>query len=410
MIEINGKYSKAKIFTDNVEHSALCQIEQMTNQSFTEGQTIRIMPDVHAGIGCTIGTTMTIRDRIVPNLVGVDISCGILTVKLQDKRIDLPNLDSVIHKHIPSGRNVHTSDKSDKTLISLTDLKCYGKAKIVDDYIYKSIGSLGGGNHFIEVDKDEDDNLYLVVHSGSRNLGVAVCKYYQQLAYDTLNVKFNKGGRANLVNELIAKLKAEGREKEIQTEIANFYKNYNEDIVDIPFELCYLEGENFNNYIHDMKLVQQFAKDNRAEMIRIILKKAKLHSIEQFDTIHNYIDTDNMILRKGAISAQKGEKVLIPMNMRDGSLICIGKGNPDWNYSAPHGAGRLMSRNEAKQSISMTDYKNSMKGIYTSCVNKNTIDESVFAYKPMEDIIKNIGDTVDIVSIIKPIYNFKADN
>lgn len=410
MIEINGKYSNAKIFTDNVEHSALSQIEQLTNQPSTENSKIRIMPDVHAGKGCTIGTTMTITDKVIPNLVGVDIGCGIFTVKLKETRINLPELDSVIHRHIPAGRNVHTEDKSNKTSVVLSDLKCYGKAKIKDDYIYKSIGSLGGGNHFIEVDKDENDNLYLVVHSGSRNLGVAVCKYYQQLAYDILNSKFNKGGRAKLVNELITKLKSEGREKEIQNEIANFYKNYTEDIVNIPFELCYLEGENFNNYIHDMKLVQQFARDNRAEILRIILKKAKLHTVEQFDTIHNYIDTDNMILRKGSISAQKDEKVLIPMNMRDGSLICVGKGNPDWNFSAPHGAGRIMSRNEAKQSISMNDYRNSMKGIYTTCVNTNTVDESVFAYKPMEEIMNNIKDTVDIINIIKPIYNFKAND
>ena len=410
MIELNGKYSKAKIYTDLVENSAMGQIMAILNQDFTKDQTVRIMPDVHAGAGCTIGTTMTIKDKIVPNLVGVDIGCGMLAIKLKENRIDLPKFDSIIHKDIPAGMNVHKVSKDNRTEIDLTDLKCYGKAKFRTEYIYSSVGTLGGGNHFIELDKDSEDNIWLVIHTGSRNLGKAVCEYYQDLAFENLKATVNGGNRKAKIDELISKLKAEHRDADIQDELNKFNKEYFEKNPHIPYELCYVEGEAFDNYIHDMRLVQQFAHDNRAEIARLILKNMKLHEVERFETMHNYIDTDNMILRKGAISAQKGEKVLIPMNMKDGSLICVGKGNPDWNYSAPHGAGRLMSRREAKDSISMTDYKESMKGIYSTSVCKETIDESVFAYKPMQSIIDNIGDTVDIIDIIKPIYNFKANN
>ena len=408
MIELKGKYAEAIVYTDLVEKSAIGQIMAILNQDFTKDQKIRIMPDVHAGTGCTIGTTMTIGNKIVANLVGVDLSCGMLTVKLKENRIDLPKFDSVVHKHIPAGMNVHKISKDNRTEVDLTELKCYGKAKFRSDYIYRSVGTLGGGNHFIELDKDSEGNIWLVIHTGSRNLGKAICEYYQDLAFENLKATVNGGNRKSKIDELIAKLKAEHREADIQDELNKFNKEYYEKNPHIPYELCYVEGEAFDNYIHDMRIVQQFAHDNRAEIARLILKESKLHEVERFETMHNYIDIDNMILRKGAVSAQLGEKLIIPMNMKDGSLICVGKGNPDWNYSAPHGAGRLMSRREAKDSISMTDYKESMKGIYSTSVCKETIDESVFAYKPMQSIIDNIGDTVDIIDVIKPIYNFKA--
>jgi RNA-splicing ligase RtcB len=405
---LTGKYGNAKAFTDIIENSAMSQIIQILNQPFTADQSIRIMPDVHAGKGCTIGTTMTIKDKIVPNLVGVDIGCGVLAIKFKENRIDLPKFDSVIHNTIPAGMNVHKVCKDNRTSINLTDLRCYGKAKIKDEYIYKSIGTLGGGNHFIELDRDSENNIWLVIHTGSRNLGKVVCEYYQNLAYSKLKNQTNGGDRKSKINEIISRLKAEHKENLIQETIETFNKTYLEEMPQIPYELCYVENDDFNDYIYDMNMVQKFACDNRAEIASLIIKNAKLHEIERFESIHNYIDIDNMVLRKGAISAKLNEKVIIPMNMKDGSLICVGKGNPDWNYSAPHGAGRLMSRNEAKNTISMKSYKESMKGIYSTSVCKETIDESVFAYKPMQSIVNNISETVDILDIIKPIYNFKA--
>ena len=412
MFELKGKYGNCKVFTNNCDNETISQLTNLLNQESISNSQIRIMPDCHAGKGCVIGTTMTLTNKVIPNLVGVDIGCGMLAVKLKEKRIDLPLLDSVIRKYIPSGGNVNDEPKELKTSLDVKNLRCYGKsgANIREILAYQSVGTLGGGNHFIEVNKDDDDNLWLVVHTGSRHLGLEVCDYYQNAGYEKLKIKQNDGNLNSKTKELIDKLKQEGREKEISKELKKFKNNYKENNPSIPYELAYVEDELFNDYLHDMNMVQKHASCNRAEIIRLILKYVKLHEVERFETIHNYIDVENMILRKGSVSAQLGEKLLIPMNMRDGSLICIGKGNSDWNYSAPHGAGRLMSRSKAKENISMSDYKKSMDGIFTTCVNKSTIDESAFAYKPMDDIIENIGDTVEIIAHIKPIYNFKASD
>ena len=366
MIELKGKYNTAKVFTDTVEQSAITQIEHLLNQEFLEGSKIRVMPDVHAGMGCTVGMTMTIRDKIVPNFVGVDIGCGMETVLLKDKRIELEQLDKTILQYIPSGFAVRSAPHHFNDDIHLAALRC---AKHVNlDRAALSIGTLGGGNHFIELDKDDDGQLYLVVHSGSRNLGKQVCDFYQNAAADNLDRSGKGADRA----------------------------------------LAYLEDIYFHAYIFDMAMINYYADLNRKAIVKELEKRVKFKIADQFTTIHNYIDLSSMILRKGAISAQKGERVLIPMNMRDGSLICIGKGNGDWNYSAPHGAGRIMSRSEAKKSITLTQYEKAMEGVYSSTVNKNTIDEAPFAYKPMEEIVANIGDTVDIIKTIKPLYNFKA--
>lgn len=394
MIELKGKYNECKIFTDEIDNATRGQITALLDQESMKETKIRIMPDCHAGAGCVIGTTMTIKDKLIPNLVGVDIGCGMYAIKLKEKRIDLPKLDSTIRKYIPFGFNIYITKAQYFDIYNI-------KAPINIDNALRSIGTLGGGNHFIEIDRDSDNHLWLVIHTGSRHAGLEVCNYYQNLAYK--NLKDNK----ELRNELIEKLKSEGREKEISSALKEFSK---ENPTDIPKMLAYCEGDLFNDYIHDMRIMQDYADTNRRTIAKIIMKKMKLHPIHEIMTRHNYIDIDNMILRKGSISAQKDEEVIIPMNMRDGSLICKGKGNPDWNYSAPHGAGRLMSRTEAKESISMNDYKKSMNGIYSSCISKGTIDESAFAYKPMQSIIDNIKDTVEIIDIIKPIYNFKAED
>lgn len=551
MIELKGKYNSAKVFTDNIDNETVGQLTALLNQEFVKDNTIRIMPDTHAGKGCVIGTTMTIKDKIVPNLVGVDIgcftgdtkvwlssghyeridllvgksfivdsfdeeqkcfvhskavalktrenaslvsitykskitsnittvrctpdhkflvstdtsctyfdvtwveakdlvkgmrlvseddyvyvenvvelqeredvyclsvddthnfvldggiivhNCGMLAVKLKEKQeeIDLAKVDTVINNYIPSGFNIR-----DKAIATSNIDKII--APIDTDKAYKSLGTLGGGNHYIECNKDSQGNIWLVIHTGSRHLGIEVCDYYQKLAYDELQLE-SRGNRSlsDINKELVQKLTAEGRKKEISKELKKAKAEYEKIHTDIPYELAYLKGENFDNYIHDMKLAQEHARINRQTIANEILKRAGLHEVERFDTIHNYIDTDNMILRKGSISAQAGERVIIPMNMRDGSLICIGKGNSDWNCSAPHGAGRLMSRAKAKESISMSEFKDSMKGVYSTSVCISTIDEAPQAYKPMEEIIENIKDTVDIIDIIKPIYNFKA--
>lgn len=339
-------------------------------------------------------------------------NCGMLAVKLKEKKIDLPNFDSIVRKFIPSGGSVHDDPRESKT-IDVEELRCINrKAKIRPLLAYQSVGTLGGGNHFIEIDRDSEDNLWLVIHTGSRHLGIEVCDFYQKAGYDYLKFEINKGNRKTKQAELIEKLKSEGRHKDINKEVNRFNKEYTEINPSIPFELAYVTGELFEDYLHDMKIVQEHARCNRAEIARILIKQAKLHEVDRFDTIHNYIDTDNMILRKGAISAKAGEKVLIPMNMRDGSLICIGKGNSDWNESAPHGAGRLYSRSDTKSKFSVTEYKNTMKqsGIFTTSVCAGTLDECPMAYKPAQEIIDNIGNTVDIIDIIKPIYNFKASS
>ena len=391
MIELKAKFNNAKVFTDNIDAETISQIMLLLNQEFAKDNKIRIMPDTHAGSGCVIGTTMTIKDKIVPNLVGVDIGCGMHAVKLKEKEIDLSALDEVIEKYIPSGANIHELMASPYDLDDII-------APIDKERARRSIGTLGGGNHFIEVNRDSEGYLWLVIHTGSRHLGIEICKQYQDLAYKTLK------GRGDVVKDIIEKLKAEGRQREIESAI----KTIKEKEITIPKDLCYLEGDNFKNYIHDMNLAQKYALTNRMHIADGIMRLLFLHEEERFDTIHNYIDIDNMILRKGAISAQAGEKVIIPMNMRDGSLICVGKGNPDWNYSAPHGAGRVMSRSKAKETINMHDFKDSMKDIYSTSVVESTIDEAPMVYKPMDEIIENIKDTVDVIDIIKPIYNFKA--
>ena len=566
MIELQGKYNNCKVFSSKVDEGTIGQLIGLLNQQSIQGNKIRVMPDNHQGKGCVIGTTMTLKDKVIPNLVGVDIgcftgdtkvwcsrgvyveikkladerarfvvdsfneeskifvndyaiafktkknaelvevtygnrmdlsvdnthkvkctpdhkflvssnpdvyyassettlewieakdlkegmrlvaedrylvvksvkalnykedvyclnveenhnftieggvivhNCGMLTIKLKEKCIDLPKLDSIIRQYIPAGFEIHSESKALKTSIDIETLRCYPKANLNVMRAYQSIGTLGGGNHFIEIDKDSEDNLYLVIHTGSRNLGKQVAEYYQDLGYERIKAKLNDDKYEVEKKILIEKLKAAGQEKLIGSELEKMRQKRCNDKPSIPYELAYVEGQDFEDYIEDMKKVQMYAADNRAEIARLILKHAKLTEVERFETIHNYIDTDNMILRKGAVSAQSGEKLLIPINMRDGSLICIGKGNPDWNYSAPHGSGRLMSRSEAKQSLTVSEFKKTMKeaGIYSTSVGKDTLDESPMAYKPMEEIINNIKDTVDIIEVIKPIYNFKA--
>lgn len=398
MIEVKGKYNEARIFTDVVDSASIGQIQALCNQEFTVGSRIRLMPDVHAGKGCTIGTTMTIMDKVVPNLVGVDIGCGMETTRIREKRMELQKLDKLIYERIPSGFSIREKAHRYASQIDLSQLHCARHVDIIR--AENSIGTLGGGNHFIELDRDDEGNLYLVVHSGSRHLGVEVANYYQNEGYKALN----KTDCVSL-KAFIEQMKAEGREKEIQKELEKL-KNIKQ--TKIPYMLAYVSGELFQQYIHDMKIVQQFAMLNRQAMMDEIVKGMKLHVEEQFTTIHNYIDTDAMILRKGAVSAKAGERILIPINMRDGSLLCVGKGNEDWNFSAPHGAGRLMSRAEAKQSFTVSEFKKQMHGVYTTSVGKATLDECPMAYKGMKDILDNIGPTAEVVKIIRPIYNFKA--
>lgn len=549
MLELKGKYNSCKVFTDDIDSETISQLTNLLNQEFVSGSQVRIMPDAHSGKGCVIGTTMTITDKVVPNLVGVDIgcftgdtkvwlsagyyesikalvgksfivdsfdeeqkcfvhsraialktrenaslvsvtykskitnniitvrctpdhkflvsndtsctysdvtwveakdlvrgmrlvseddyvyveniiklqdkedvyclsvddthnfvldggiivhNCGMRAVKLAEKHLDLPNLDSVIHKYVPAGFEIHEEAIASSGVVDIL-------APVNVDRAFKSLGTLGGGNHFIEVDVDKNGDYWLVIHTGSRHLGIEVCDYYQNLAYENLKLKQHDGKTIQeLSRELVDEYTKASRKKEISKALTKLRSDYKATHVTVLFELAYLEGQAMQDYLHDMKLAQEHAKINRETIAKQILKYAKLTGVESFDTIHNYIDVDNMILRKGSISAQVGEKVIIPMNMRDGSLICIGKGNPDWNYSAPHGAGRILSRSKAKDTISMAEYQESMKGIYTTSVNRGTIDESPMAYKPIEEIMKNIKDTVEIVDIIKPVYNFKA--
>ncbi len=398
MLEIRGKYNTAKIFTDCVDEASVAQVMLLCNQEFASGSKIRLMPDIHAGAGCTVGTTMTVRDKVVPNLVGVDIGCGMEIIQIKEKHIELQKLDRLIYEKIPSGFQIREKAHRLSKEAALEDLYCY--REIDPLRAEKSIGTLGGGNHFIEADQDEEGNLYLVIHSGSRHLGLEVAEYYQREGYKALN-----GSRKADIDAMIAQLKAKGREKEIQKTIAAM-KNVKR--TSIPKDLAYVEGELFGQYIHDMKIVQEYAMLNRKAMVQEIVKGMKFHVVDQFTTVHNYIDTENKILRKGAVSAKKGERILIPVNMRDGSMICVGKGNDDWNQSAPHGAGRLMSRSAARQTFTVSAFKKEMEHVYTTSVGKDTLDECPMAYKKMEDIVANIGDTADIEKIIRPVYNFKA--
>ena len=396
-IFIHGTYNEAKIFTDVAEPSAVEQVQAMCDSEVFAGSTIRIMPDVHTGASCTIGTTMTIRDKVVPNMVGVDIGCGMEVVRLKEDHIDFAALDAAVYKNIPAGREVRSAPHPFAQRIDLGGLRCLAAVNV--ERALCSIGTLGGGNHFIEADCDEEGGLYLVIHSGSRHLGTEVAEYYQKEAYRRLS-----GNSRAQIAGLIERLKREGRARDIQAEMERAMAQR----APIEEAQAYVSGELFDDYIHDMKLVQQFAALNRQAMAHELLRALGLTAVETFTTIHNYIDTDNMILRKGAVSARKGEKLLIPINMRDGALICVGKGNADWNESAPHGAGRLMSRGKAHATLSMEDFRASMAGIFTTSVSEQTLDESPMAYKRMEDIVGNIAPTADIVKVIRPVYNFKA--
>ena len=398
-MEIKGKYNTAKVFTNNIECKAIEQIEELCNQEFTKDSKIRIMPDVHSGCGCTIGTTMTIKDRVSPSLVGVDIGCRMYVNQLEQKEIDLKKLDEVINLKIPSGFSVRSTPHKfyEEIESDILKLKCIHDERFKNlNRIILSVGTLGGGNHFIEVNKDDDGNLYLVIHSGSRNLGKQVAMYYKEKAIEQTN------NNSDDINDIINTLKNQGREKEINDVIKNISSTKT------PKDLCYLKGNLFDDYIHDIKIVQNYANCNVFAITDEIISAMDLKIVSSFTTVHNYIDCEDMILRKGAVSAKLGEKLIIPINMRDGSLICTGYGNRDYNYSAPHGAGRLFSRKQAFEKFSLDEFKKEMSGVYSSSVNENTLDESPMAYKPIENIIENIKDTAKINKIIKPIYNFKA--
>lgn len=417
MIELRGKYGIAKVFTDIIEEEAIKQVITLLNQPFVNGCSVRIMPDVHMGNGACIGFTANLGDKVIPNLVGVDIGCGVMTIPLGKIDIDYRKLDKVIRENVAFGFEVNKKQK--KFFDELEDMYCYKDViKHQYDRILKAIGSIGSGNHFCEIDEDSDNNKYLLIHTGSRHLGLDVCKYYQ-----------NKAGKEedkNNINIIINNLKQSGRESDIQ----NAIENYKSNLEKIPKNLLYLIGEDRDKYLHDMKICQKYAALNRFTIAEEILKnlfndcnvqlstggkirikqKGKYNIKEEwFDTIHNYIGDDN-IIRKGAVSAYEGQKLIVPINMRDGALICVGKGNKDWNFSCPHGAGRILSRGKAKEILELSEYSQQMQGIYSTCINENTIDESPMCYKSINDIINNIGDTVDIINIIKPTYNFKSES
>lgn len=400
MFEIKGKVNTAVCYAAVVEEEAIEQIRRMCDYEFTEGSKIRIMPDVHAGKGCTIGTTMTINDKVVPNIVGVDIGCGMYTVELGPVNIDFERVDAAVHE-VPSGRGVWEGRME---RFDLTGLACYRSLKQTKR-LERSLGTLGGGNHFIEIDVASDGNKYLVIHSGSRNLGKQVAELYQALAVD-LNL-----GKANYFeqrDEIIRTYKEQGRRSEIQAALKSLEAEWKAKEPTMPADLCYLYGTYLEDYLHDVEICQQFARRSRERMAEIILEKTGMTARSSFHTIHNYIDTKEMILRKGSIAAHAGELVLIPINMRDGSVLARGKGNPEWNFSAPHGAGRLMSRMKARETLNLEAYRKTMEGIYTTSVNESTLDEAPMAYKSLDDILDVIRDSVDVIEVLKPIYNFKA--
>lgn len=400
MFEIKGRVNTAVCYAKIVEDEAVEQVRRMCDYKFTEGSQIRIMPDVHAGKGCTIGTTMTIHDKAVPNIVGVDIGCGMYTINLGRKEIDFEQFDEAAH-FVPSGMHIWEGRKE---RFDLEALRCYRSLRNTK-WLERSVGTLGGGNHFIEIDQSSDGTKYLVIHTGSRNLGKQVAQIYQQLAID-----LNKGKESyfDQRDEIIRTYKEQGRRSEIQAALEAI--SWNKRETTMPEDLCFLYGKYFEDYLHDVEICQRFAGRNREKIAEVLLDRTGMAGGEAFHTIHNYIDTDEMILRKGAIAAHKDEKVLIPINMRDGSVLARGKGNPDWNYSAPHGAGRLMSRTKAKNTLSMEEYKNVMEGIYTTSVNEETLDEAPMAYKSLDDIIDVIKESVEVIEVLKPIYNFKASD
>ena len=398
MFEIRGTHNTAICYASVVEYEAIEQVRRMCNYPFTDGSRIRIMPDVHAGKGCTIGTTMTIDGRVVPNIVGVDIGCGMYTVNIGRAPIDYAKVDEAAHA-VPSGRDVWDEIK---VPFDLTSLRCYKHLKNQDGYLGRSLGSLGSGNHFIEVDQSEDETKFLVVHSGSRNLGKQVAEYYQQVAIDL----HGKKRWQEETDALIAAYKKAGRERELQTAIREL--KVQQGAERMPEDLAYLYGQSMNDYLHDVEICQKYARLNREYMADFIIRFCGFDVTDAFHTIHNYIDTNEMILRKGAIAAHQGERVLIPINMRDGSILAIGRGNPDWNYSAPHGAGRVLSRGKAKETLSLEEFQSEMEGVYTTSVSEATLDESPMAYKRLEDIIDVVRESVDVIEVLKPVFNFKA--
>ncbi len=400
MMEIKGTVNTAICYARELEPNAEEQIRLMCDQAFTQGSKIRIMPDVHAGKGCTIGTTMTVGGMVVPNIVGVDIGCGMYTVSLGTVELDLPRLDEAAH-FIPSGRTVWEGRRE---RFDMTRLRCFRHLRD-SKRLERSLGTLGGGNHFIEVDRSAAGEKYLIIHSGSRNLGKQVAEYYQHLAVD---LNLGKEDYFRRREEIIRTYKEEGRRQEIQSVLKAMERAWTDKLPSVPAELCHLYGPYLEDYLHDVEICQTFARRNRELMAEILMERTGLTPLDAFHTVHNYIDVEEMILRKGAIAAHKGERVLIPLNMRDGSVLAIGRGNPDWNYSAPHGAGRLISRATARETLSMEAYRNAMAGIYTTSVCEETLDEAPMAYKSVEDILDVIADAVDIVEILHPIYNFKA--
>ena len=403
-----------KIFTEDIEQEAVDQINLLLEQEPFKDCKVRIMPDVHAGKGCVIGFTADLGDKVIPNIVGVDIGCGMLCVELGKIDLDLEKLDKVINENIPAGRNIR--EEKLVNFDKINDLYCLRELKETKKF-NRALGTLGGGNHFIEVDVDEDGNKYLVIHTGSRNLGKQVADYYQNLAIELCS------GREEMFKskeEIIKTYKEQGRKAEIQKALKELESEYKENKPNLPNDLCYLEGKYRGMYLHDMKICQEYASLNRSYIANTILKNIMYFKkaiepldswdIDYFETVHNYISFEDNIVRKGAIRANEGERVIIPINMRDGSIIAVGKGNEDWNNSAPHGAGRLMSRKKAKETFNLEEFKKSMADIYSTSVLEETIDEAPFVYKPMQEIIDNIQDTVEIEKIIKPIYNFKAKN
>ena len=393
-----------KIFTNNIEDEAVKQIDLLLQQEPFKDCKVRIMPDVHAGKGCVIGFTADLGDKVIPNIVGVDIGCGMLCVKLGKIDIDLEKFDKIVNNYIPAGRNIREVKLTDFEKIK--DLYCLRELKETNKF-NKAIGTLGGGNHFIELNVDDENNKYLVIHTGSRNMGKQVADYYQNLAIELCSGKEEMWKRNA---EIITTYKEQGRKQEIQKTLKELEREYKNNKPDLPKELCYLTGEYREDYLHDMQICQEYASLNRKYIALEILNKYGIIAMNKFETIHNYICFEDNIVRKGAIRANKGERIIIPINMRDGSIIAIGKGNEDWNNSAPHGAGRIMSRMKAKETFKLEEFKKSMEGIYTTSVVEETIDEAPFVYKPMQEIIDNIKDTVEIEKIIKPIYNFKAKN
>lgn len=402
-MQITGRYSTAVVYTDIIDEAAQSQLKTLCDQPFVEGCRIRIMPDVHAGTGCVIGFTADLGQLVIPSIVGVDIGCGMLTVELGKETVDCAKLDQVIRTFVPAGQTIHNSPAAE--FPQLRELYCY-KSLVNIPRIENSVGTLGGGNHFIEVDVDDQGIHYLVIHTGSRNLGKQVADHYRDLAYDVLYGKINEEEQRR---ELIARYKAAGRTSELEQALIQFKTEVQEST--LPKSLCYLTGANREAYLHDMKICQEFAARNRQVIADLILKNllgVTLADLPHFETIHNYIDHETNIIRKGAVSAKLGETLLIPINMRDGSLLCVGKGNPEWNCSAPHGAGRLFSRGAARERFTVEAFANEMSGIYTTSVGSSTLDECPMAYKPMESIVENVAPTVEILKVIRPVYNFKA--